>query len=139
MRRFVGPAGAVSRLRIESQALKDNLLGDASERAVYVYVPAGSRPSLRGVRGQSHRCGLSDGRKLAVSRKGAFGLILVAGTGRAAVLIAWQTSAPAAATRNHAQSGPRWRSWTRHPDRPEGTHSVKGAPTIDGQGDPGHE
>src|ERR1044071_1136484 len=41
MRKFVGPAGAVSRITIESQALKDNLLGDPSERAVDVYVPAG--------------------------------------------------------------------------------------------------
>lgn len=41
MRRFFGPAGAVSRITIESQALKDNLLGDPSERAVDVYVPAG--------------------------------------------------------------------------------------------------
>src|ERR1051325_6910515 len=41
MRKFVGPAGAVRRITIESQALKDNLLGDPSERAVDVYVPAG--------------------------------------------------------------------------------------------------
>ena len=41
MRRFVGPAGAVSRITIESQILKDNLLGDPSERAVDVYIPAG--------------------------------------------------------------------------------------------------
>ena len=41
MRKFVGPAGAVSRITIESQILKDNLLGDPSERAVDVYVPAG--------------------------------------------------------------------------------------------------
>src|SRR4051794_41797100 len=40
MRKFVGPAGAVSRITIESQILKDNLLGDPSERAVDVYVPA---------------------------------------------------------------------------------------------------
>jgi hypothetical protein len=41
MRRFIGPAGAVSRITIQSQALKDNLLGDPSERAVDLYVPAG--------------------------------------------------------------------------------------------------
>src|SRR6201989_1592011 len=41
MRKFIGPAGAVRRIRIESQALKDNLLGDPTERPVDVYVPAG--------------------------------------------------------------------------------------------------
>src|SRR5881275_2511174 len=41
MRRFVGPAGAVNRITIESQALKHNILGDPSKRAVDVYVPAG--------------------------------------------------------------------------------------------------
>src|SRR3954451_3444652 len=40
MRRLGGPAGAVSRITIKSQILKDNLLGDPSERAVDVYVPA---------------------------------------------------------------------------------------------------
>ncbi|MGA7865359.1 MAG: enterochelin esterase, partial [Stellaceae bacterium] len=41
MRKFSGPAGSVSRLSIESQALKSNMLGDPSARAVDVYVPAG--------------------------------------------------------------------------------------------------
>jgi S-formylglutathione hydrolase FrmB len=41
MRKFFGPAGSVSRLTIESQALKSNLLGDPTTRAVDVYVPAG--------------------------------------------------------------------------------------------------
>src|SRR5437764_8881080 len=41
MRRFFGPDGSVSRVTIESQALKANLLGDPPVRAVDVYVPAG--------------------------------------------------------------------------------------------------
>ncbi len=41
MRRFFGPMGSVSRLGIESQALKSNMLGDPSVRTVDVYVPAG--------------------------------------------------------------------------------------------------
>ena len=41
MRKFFGPAGSVSRLTIESQTLKSNMLGDPSVRAVDVYVPAG--------------------------------------------------------------------------------------------------
>src|SRR5438270_8233405 len=41
MRRFFGPMGSVSRITIESQALKSNMLGDPSVRAVDVYVPAG--------------------------------------------------------------------------------------------------
>src|SRR6187549_1185515 len=41
MRRFFGPAGSVSRLTVESQALQNNMLGDPSERVVDVYVPAG--------------------------------------------------------------------------------------------------
>jgi hypothetical protein len=41
MRRFFGPQGSVSRVTIESQALKSNMLGDPSLRAVDVYVPAG--------------------------------------------------------------------------------------------------
>ena len=41
MRKFFGPAGSVSRLTIESEVLKSNMLGDASARAVDVYVPAG--------------------------------------------------------------------------------------------------
>src|SRR3954447_2588041 len=40
MRRLGGPAGAVSRITIKSQILKDNLLGDPSVRAVDVYVLA---------------------------------------------------------------------------------------------------
>src|SRR5712692_840748 len=41
MRRFFGPMGLVSRLAIESSALKSNMLGDPSVRVVDVYVPAG--------------------------------------------------------------------------------------------------
>ena len=41
MRRFFGSTGSVSRVTIESQALKSNMLGDPSVRAVDVYVPAG--------------------------------------------------------------------------------------------------
>src|SRR6202166_1990532 len=41
MRRFFGPMGSVSRVTIESQALKNNMLDDPSVRAVDVYVPAG--------------------------------------------------------------------------------------------------
>src|SRR3954467_13699921 len=41
MRRFFGPTGSISRISIESQALKSNMLGDPSVRAVDVYVPAG--------------------------------------------------------------------------------------------------
>ncbi len=41
MRRHDGPAGAVTRLTVESDALKGNLLGDPTARAVDVYVPAG--------------------------------------------------------------------------------------------------
>ena len=41
MRKFFGPAGSVSRLTIESEVLKSNMLGDPSARAVDVYVPAG--------------------------------------------------------------------------------------------------
>jgi S-formylglutathione hydrolase FrmB len=41
MRKFFGPMGAVSRLTIASEVLKTNMLGDPSERAVDVYVPAG--------------------------------------------------------------------------------------------------
>src|SRR5437867_11913665 len=40
MRRFFGPMGSVSRVAIESQALKNSMLGDPSVRAVDVYVPA---------------------------------------------------------------------------------------------------
>jgi S-formylglutathione hydrolase FrmB len=41
MRKFFGPTGAVSRLTVDSQALKSNMLGDPAVRAVDVYVPAG--------------------------------------------------------------------------------------------------
>src|SRR5882724_368146 len=41
MRRFFGSIGSVSRVTIESQALKNNMLGDPSLRVVDVYVPAG--------------------------------------------------------------------------------------------------
>src|SRR6202047_2113742 len=41
MRRFCGSMGSVSRVSIESQALKRNMLGDPSMRVVDVYVPAG--------------------------------------------------------------------------------------------------
>src|SRR5947199_8594976 len=41
MRKFLGPMGSVSRVAIESQVLKSNLLGDPSVRVVDVYVPAG--------------------------------------------------------------------------------------------------
>jgi S-formylglutathione hydrolase FrmB len=42
MRQFNGPAGTVTRLTIESEALKTNMLGDPTRRAVDVYLPAGS-------------------------------------------------------------------------------------------------
>src|ERR1700731_1716802 len=41
MRRFFGSKGSISRITIESQALKNNMLDDPSVRAVDVYVPAG--------------------------------------------------------------------------------------------------
>src|ERR1700676_1113993 len=41
MRRFFGSMGSVIRVIIESQVLKNNMLGDPSERVVDVYVPAG--------------------------------------------------------------------------------------------------
>ena len=41
MRKFLGPAGSVSRITVESQALQGNMLGDPAVRAVDVYVPAG--------------------------------------------------------------------------------------------------
>src|ERR1700676_1266597 len=41
MRRFFGSMGSVSRVAVESAALKSNMLGDPSLRAVDVYVPAG--------------------------------------------------------------------------------------------------
>src|SRR5438132_4975066 len=41
MRRFFGSMGSISRVTIESQALKSNMLDDSSVRVVDVYVPAG--------------------------------------------------------------------------------------------------
>jgi S-formylglutathione hydrolase FrmB len=41
MRRFFGPVGSISRVKIESQALKSNMLNDSPVRVVDVYVPAG--------------------------------------------------------------------------------------------------
>src|SRR5246127_2945445 len=41
MRRFFGSAGSVSRITVESQALKSNMLGDPSVRVVDIYLPAG--------------------------------------------------------------------------------------------------
>jgi hypothetical protein len=41
MRKFSGPMGSVSRVTVESEALKSNMLGDPSERVVDVSVPAG--------------------------------------------------------------------------------------------------
>ena len=41
MRKFFGSMGSVSRISIESHALKTNMLGDPSTRVVDVYLPAG--------------------------------------------------------------------------------------------------
>jgi hypothetical protein len=41
MRKFSGPIGSVSRVTIESQVLKNNMLGDPSARVVDVYIAAG--------------------------------------------------------------------------------------------------
>src|SRR6202012_2523555 len=41
MRKFFGSMGSVNRLIVESHALTSNMLGDPSDRAVDVYVPAG--------------------------------------------------------------------------------------------------
>ena len=41
MRKFFGPMGSVSRVTVESEALKSNMLGDPSVRVVDVSVPAG--------------------------------------------------------------------------------------------------
>jgi hypothetical protein len=41
MGKFFGPMGSVSRVTIESQALKSNMPGDLSARVVDVYIPAG--------------------------------------------------------------------------------------------------
>jgi S-formylglutathione hydrolase FrmB len=40
MRKFFGPPGSVTRITIDSEALKSNMLGDPCARAVDVYVPA---------------------------------------------------------------------------------------------------
>src|ERR1022692_1400056 len=40
MRKFFGPMGSVSRLIIESDVLRGNILGDSMARAVDVYIPA---------------------------------------------------------------------------------------------------
>ena len=42
MRKFVRSIGSVSRLTVESQSLKNNMLGDPSVRVVDAYVPAGA-------------------------------------------------------------------------------------------------
>ncbi len=42
MRKSSHPAGAVHRIVVESQVLRDNLLSDPTDRVVDVYVPAGS-------------------------------------------------------------------------------------------------
>ena len=58
MRKFQGPAGSVSRIEIDSQSLKGNLLGDPSTRPVDVYVPAGherSGPAAARRSGRLHR------------------------------------------------------------------------------------
>ena len=41
MRRFSGSMGSVSRITVESEALKSNMLGDPAVRVVDVFVPAG--------------------------------------------------------------------------------------------------
>ena len=41
MRKFLGPMGSVTCLAIESEVLKNNMLGDPSTRVADVYVPAG--------------------------------------------------------------------------------------------------
>src|SRR5690348_11093989 len=41
MRKFFGPVGTDSRITVESEALKVNMLGDPAARLVDVYVPAG--------------------------------------------------------------------------------------------------
>jgi len=42
LRKLQGPAGSVTPLVVDSQALKGNLLGDPTARAVDVYIPAGA-------------------------------------------------------------------------------------------------
>jgi S-formylglutathione hydrolase FrmB len=44
MRKTTCPAGSVTRILVESSALKDNLLGDSPTRTVDVYTPAGAKP-----------------------------------------------------------------------------------------------
>ena len=41
MRKFFGSIGSVSRVAIESQALKSNMPADPPVRVVDVYIPAG--------------------------------------------------------------------------------------------------
>src|SRR5215469_10079164 len=41
MRKFFGSMGSISRVTIESQALKSNMLDDSPVRVVAVYIPAG--------------------------------------------------------------------------------------------------
>jgi hypothetical protein len=41
MRKFFGPMGCVSRVTVESEVLKCNMLGDPPVRVADVYVPAG--------------------------------------------------------------------------------------------------
>ena len=41
MHKFFGSTGSVSRVTVESEAVKGNMLGDPSMRVVDVYVPAG--------------------------------------------------------------------------------------------------
>jgi S-formylglutathione hydrolase FrmB len=41
MRKFFGPAGSVTRVTVDSEFLKTNMLGDPAVRVVDVYVPAG--------------------------------------------------------------------------------------------------
>ena len=40
MRKFFGPAGSVTRLVVESELLKANMLGDPTARTVDVYIAA---------------------------------------------------------------------------------------------------
>ena len=41
MRKFFGPMGSISRISVESEALKSNMLGDPSVRVVDVHLQAG--------------------------------------------------------------------------------------------------
>src|ERR1700722_15765298 len=41
MRKFLGPAGLVTRVSIDSQVLKTSMLGDPTLRVVDIYVPPG--------------------------------------------------------------------------------------------------